>query len=81
MTYFPLLLRRDTFDLPTFHSYHTMMLMTCLLQSPYNIVRYEAVGLTSQSYFAINSVTGVVTAQRSLTLDQSAITQYTVSPA
>lgn len=55
------------------------MFMICLFQNPYNIVRYEAVGLTTQSYFVINSVTGVVSAQRSLTLDQSDTTQYTVS--
>ncbi|KAL8559117.1 hypothetical protein ACOMHN_046165 [Nucella lapillus] len=48
-------------------------------KSPYNIVRYEAVGVSSQSYFAVNSVTGVVSAQRALTLNQSATTQYTLT--
>ena len=50
-----------------------------LFQSPYNTVRYQATGSSDAlKYFAVNSVEGIVSAQRSLMLDESKTNTYLV---
>ncbi|XP_041364042.1 protocadherin Fat 1-like [Gigantopelta aegis] len=46
-------------------------------KSPYNIVRYQATGSQEAlNYFSVNSVEGIISAQRSLTLDKSNTNTY-----
>ncbi|XP_046579033.1 protocadherin Fat 4-like [Haliotis rubra] len=49
-------------------------------KSPYNSVRYEATGTQQAlSYFSIDNVDGTISAQRSLTLDDTDATIYTMT--